>query len=297
MTLTTNSAKPDKQTEHSKKTKSWWKKLFCKPSRQGINNREELIDEIRRAQSKGLIAADALGMIEGVMQVDHLQSRNIMLARSQIQFIHRDSSYREILQQVMESGHSRYPVIDESRDDIDGILHAKDLLKYIGKEDEFIIDDILRPPLYSSETQRLNELLTEFKKSRNHMAVIVDEYGGISGLVTIEDVLEQIVGQIDDEHDVDEKPNIQKLENNLYNVNALTPVEEFNLYFHANEDTQPFDTIGGLVTHRMGRIPHQSEQLVTQDFTFTVLSSDGRRIQLLEVAPRFNNKKPTPTAS
>ncbi len=284
-----------KRDKHGGRWYKGWKQLFCKAPKPSINSQDDLIDEIRLAHRKGLIAADALGMIEGVMQVDHLQSRNIMLARSQIQFIHRDSSYREILQQVLQSGHSRYPVIDENRDDIDGILHAKDLLKYIGKEDEFSIDDILRPPLYASETQRLNELLTEFKKSRNHMAVIVDEYGGISGLVTIEDVLEQIVGQIDDEHDVDEKPNIQRIDNKIYNVNALTPVEEFNHYFNVTESTEPFDTIGGLVTHRMGKIPRQSEQLVTQNFTFTVLSSDGRRIQLLQVEPHFTQPADTST--
>lgn len=289
MTLTSNSDEPHDTPHPVTPAQPWWQKwkqLFCKPARSGIHSREALIEEIRQAYKKGLIAADALGMIEGVMQVDHLQARNIMLARSQIQFIQRDSSFREILQQVMESGHSRYPVIDENRDDIVGILHAKDLLKSIGKENEFDIDDILRPPLYSSETQRLNELLTEFKKSRTHMAIIVDEYGGISGLVTIEDVLEQIVGQIDDEHDIDDKPNIQKLDEQHYSVNALTPIEEFNQYFKASENTDTFDTIGGLITHRMGRIPRQSEQLETADFTYTVVSCDGRRIKMLEVTPR-----------
>ncbi len=277
----------------SNSEKPWWRKLFSKSPKQAITTRTELIAEIRLAESKGLIESDELGMIEGVMQVDHLQARDIMLSRSQIQFIHRDDSYQQILNQVLKSGHSRYPVVDENRDDIEGILHAKDLLKFIGKDKHFAIDDILRPPLYAPETQRLDELLTEFKKSRNHMAVIVDEYGGISGLITIEDVLEQIVGEIDDEHDVDEKPNIQKRNSGVYTVNALTPVEEFNNYFDAHEDLSPFDTIGGLVTHRMGRIPHQAEELATLSFHFTVLTSDGRRIQLLEVKPLVKPKSDT----
>ena len=255
-----------------------------------ISSREELIDEVRLAKTNDLIAADALSMIEGVMEVDHLQSRDIMLSVSQIQFIHRDNSFHEILSQVLESGHSRYPVNDENRDDIDGILHAKDLLKYIGNEDAFIIDDVIRPPLYSPETQRLNELLTEFKKSRNHMAVIVDEYGGISGLVTMEDILEQIVGEIDDEHDREEVPNIHRSDNNLYTVNALTPIKEFNGYFNANEEVSQFDTIGGLVSQRIGKIPNPNEKLITSEFKYTVLTSDGRRIQSLEVEPLFNMK-------
>ena len=255
-----------------------------------ISSREELIDEVRLAKTNDLIAADALSMIEGVMEVDHLQSRDIMLSVSQIQFIHRDNSFHEILAQVLESGHSRYPVNDENRDDIDGILHAKDLLKYIGNEDAFNIDDVIRPPLYSPETQRLNELLTEFKKSRNHMAVIVDEYGGISGLVTMEDILEQIVGEIDDEHDREEVPNIHRSNNNLYTVNALTPIKEFNSYFNASEEVSQFDTIGGLVSQRIGKIPNPNEKLITSDFKYTVLTSDGRRIQSLEVEPLFTMK-------
>ena len=284
MELITHKDKPP-TTERKNALKSLWEKLFPQADGHTINTRTDLINEIRLAESKGLIEADELGMIEGVMQVDHLQARDIMLSRSQIEFIHRDSSYHEILKQVLKSGHSRYPVIDESRDDIEGILHAKDLLKFIGKDKQFAIDDIIRPPLYAPETRRLDELLTEFKNNRNHMAVIIDEYGGISGLITIEDVLEQIVGEIDDEHDVDEKPNIQKRDNGVFTVNALTPIEEFNRYFNAHEDVSPLDTIGGSVTHRMGKIPQQTETLTTKDFKFTVLTSDGRRIQLLEVAP------------
>lgn len=278
-------------TTNNEKPPSWWKSLFNKPTNEcNISSRDDLVDEIRHAQKKGLIAAEALGMIEGVMQVDNLQARDIMLSRSQITFIQRDSSYREILQQVMESGHSRYPVMDENRDDIEGILHAKDLLKYIGdEEDTFDIDNIVRPALFTTEATRLDELLREFKVKRNHMAVVVDEYGGISGVVTIEDVLEQIVGEIDDEHDIDEKPNIQDRNDNTFVINALTPIEEFNAFFKSTFDTLQFDTIGGLVTHQMGKIPHQGEELLAHDYKFTVLSSDGRRIQLLQVETLQSN--------
>jgi len=284
-------------TQDKEKPPSWWKSIFSKPTERIISTRTDLINEIRLAESKGLIEAEELGMIEGVMQVDRLQARDIMIPRSQIKFIHRDSSFGEILKQVLKSGHSRYPVIDDNKDDVEGILHAKDLLQYINNQEQFAISDILRPPLHAPETQPVDELLTQFKEHRNHLAVVVDEYGGISGVVTIEDVLETIVGEIDDEHDVDEKPTIQERSDGIYVVNALTPVDEFNSFFKANEDTEPFDTIGGLITHRMGKIPHQAEQLTTADFKFTVLTSDGRRIQSLEVIPVTTHNQTTDASS
>ena len=264
--------------------KSWKKNMGDHDnSNHSLTTKSQLTDTIRQAHQDGLIANEALGMIEGVMQVDQLQARNVMLTRSQVKFIQRDSNFKDILNQVLESGHSRYPVIDENKDDIDGILHAKDLLKFLGNEESFQIDDIIRPPIFASDTQRLNKLLAEFRKSRNHMAMIIDEYGGLSGIVTIEDILEQIVGEIDDEHDKTEKPNIQASSQGLYSVNALTHITEFNDYFSVSLNSNQVDTIGGFVTHHMGKIPHQSEQLQYRDFVFTVLSSDGRRIQLLEV--------------
>ena len=264
--------------------KSWKKNMGDHDnSNHSLTTKSQLTDTIRQAHQDGLIANEALGMIEGVMQVDQLQARNVMLTRSQVKFIQRDSNFKDILNQVLESGHSRYPVIDENKDDIDGILHAKDLLKFLGNEESFQIDNIIRPPIFASDTQRLNKLLAEFRKSRNHMAMIIDEYGGLSGIVTIEDILEQIVGEIDDEHDKTEKPNIQASSQGLYSVNALTHITEFNDYFSVDLDSSQVETIGGFVTHHMGKIPHQSEQLQYRDFVFTVLSSDGRRIQLLEV--------------
>lgn len=271
--------------ETSDKPPSWFHKLLNRQTQSTIKTRETLIEDIRKAQTEGLLDVDTLKMIEGVMKVDHEQARDIMLPKSQIQFIHRDSNYRNILEQVMQSGHSRYPVIDESRDDIEGILHTKDLLKYIGREDEFDIDDIMRDAVYATESQRLDTLLTEFRDRRSHMAVVIDEYGGLSGLVTIEDILEEIVGDIVDEHDVTEIPEIQRSEDGSFSVLATTNIEDINDYFDLQLDTNQFDTIGGLVTHTIGKIPDKGEETVLENFRFTVLNSDGRRIHQLRAAP------------
>ena len=266
---------------------TWWKRLFTfnQTSRPSIDGRTQLINEIRFAHKKGIIVDKTLGMIEGVMQIENLQARDIMLARSQITFVQRDNSFEEIVCCVLKSGHSRYPVIDESRNDIEGIIHVKDLLQSMGKEKLFKIDDILREVNPVPESKRLSHLLASFRKSHNHMAIVFDEYGSVSGLITIEDILEQIVGEIDDEYDVEEKPTIQSRKQNIFTVSALTPLTEFNDYFGAHLSTKQFDTVGGFVTHEIGKIPQQGETLSTVDFEFYVLSSDGRRIQLLEVRP------------
>jgi magnesium and cobalt transporter len=223
-------------------------------------------------------------MIEGVMQVDNLQVRDIMIPRANIRFIHLDDSYHKILEIVLDAGHSRYPVFDEDRDDVDGILLAKDLLKFVGKESEFDLDDIIRVPSFVPESQNLNTLLSQFRDSRNHMAIVVDEFSGTSGLVTIEDVLEQIVGDIDDEHDdVDDKQSILKQSDGRYTVKANTELEEFNEYFESKMLSEKIDTIGGLVTQKAGKIPRQGEEVQLSPFVFKVLRSDGRKIQLLEV--------------
>lgn len=266
---------------------SWWQRLFnLKQSvTPHIDGRTQLTANIRLAHQKGIIVDKTLGMIEGVLQIENLQSRDIMLSRSQITFIQRDDSFEEIVRCVLKTGHSRYPVIDENRNDIEGIIHVKDLLKYMGKEEQFNIDNILREVNSIPESQRLSHLLANFRKSHNHMAIVFDEYGCVSGLITIEDILEQIVGDIDDEYDVGDKVNIQSRKQNVFTVNALTPITEFNDYFSAQLPTEQFDTIGGLVTHEIGKIPQQGEILNTVDFEFHVLSSNGRRIQLLEVRP------------
>jgi len=201
-----------------------------------------------------------------------------------IHFIHYEDSFHDILKVVMQAGHSRYPVFDENRDDVEGILLAKDLLKYIGNEKSFDIDDILRPPIIVPESQKLNVLLSSFRNSRNHMAIVVDEYSGTSGVITIEDVLEQIVGDIDDEHDhIDDKLNIRAQKDGRFIVQASTEIEEFNRYFSTTLSSDKFDTIAGLVTHKAGKIPQQGDEVTLEPFQFVVLRSDARRIQLLEV--------------
>ncbi len=266
------------------KPRPWWHKWLRSTVDTSALNREELVSELRQAQKNNIIGAEALSMIEGVMQVDNLQVRDIMIPRPNIHFIHYEDSFHNILKVVMQAGHSRYPVFDENRDDVEGILLAKDLLKYIGNEKTFDIDDILRPPIIVPESQKLNVLLSSFRNSRNHMAIVVDEYSGTSGVITIEDVLEQIVGDIDDEHDhVDDKLKIRAQKDGRFIVQANTEIEAFNDYFSSNFSVDNFDTIAGLVTQKAGKIPQQGDQITLDPFRFIVLRSDARRIQLLEV--------------
>jgi len=273
-----------KQKIKEARSRPWWQRWIRQTIDTSVLDRDELIAELRQSQKNNIISNESLSMIEGVMQVDNLQVRDIMIPRANIRFIHLDDSYRDILQTVLDAGHSRYPVFDADRDDVEGILLAKDLLKYAGKEDSFDIDDIVRRPTFVPESQNLNTLLSQFRNSRNHMAIVVDEYSGTSGLVTIEDVLEQIVGDIDDEHDdVDEKLNIRAQSDGRYTVQANTEIEDFNDYFSCNLQLGQFDTIGGLVTQKAGKIPQQGEEITLEPFLFKVLRSDGRKVQLLEV--------------
>ena len=273
-----------KQKKKEEKPRSWWAKWLRATIDTSVLNRDELLSELRQAQQNNIISNESLGMIEGVMQVDNLQVRDIMIPRANIRFIHLDDSYHKILQVVLATGHSRYPVFDEDRDDVEGILLTKDLLRFIGKEDQFDLDDIIRVPSFVPESQNLNTLLTQFRNSRNHMAIVVDEFSGTSGLVTIEDVLEQIVGDIDDEHDnIDNKQNILKQKDGRYTVKAETEIEDFINYFGVDLPHHKVDTIGGLVMQKAGKIPQQGEEIILSPFNFKVLRCDGRKIQLLEV--------------
>lgn len=273
-----------KQQDSNSKPRPWFQRWIRNTIDTSVTNREELITELRQSQNSNIISSESLSMIEGVMQVDNLQVRDIMIPRANIRFLQLDESFTNILSTVLDAGHSRYPVFDIDRDDVEGILLAKDLLKYVGKEDRFDIDDILRPASFVPESQNLNTLLTQFRNSRNHMAIVVDEYSGTSGVVTIEDVLEQIVGDIDDEHDdVDDKNNILDQGDGRYTVKANTEIEEFNEYFKCNMSVGKFDTIGGLVSQKAGKIPSQGEEVTLSPFLFKVLRCDGRRIQLLEI--------------
>jgi len=251
-------------------------------------DQDELLELLRDAQQRDLLDLDALGMMEGVMQVSEMQVRDVMIPRGQIVLIEQDWSLERILAEVLESGHSRFPVIGESRDDVVGILLVKDLLRHIvtGK-DPFKLEELLRPAKFIPESKRLNALLKEFRSTRLHMAIVVDEYGGVAGLVTIEDVLEQIVGEIDDEHDIDaEGPAIRLQGNGKFIVKALTPVEEFNDYFKTDLSDEKADTIGGLVMMELGRLPKRGEVVELSSFRFQVLRADNRRLHLLELTLR-----------
>ncbi len=250
-------------------------------------DRNELLNMLREAQERHLIGADALDMIEGVLQVSEMQVRDIMIPRVQVVALERDAGREDLLRRIVESGHSRFPVTGETRDEIVGILLAKDMLRYCGGEGagRFNIREILRPAVFVPESKRLNVLLREFRSSRNHMAIVVDEYGGMAGLVTIEDVLEQIVGEIADEHDVDEDVFVRRHPGNRYTVKALTPIEEFNEHFGTRFGDDEFDTVGGLILHQLGRLPRQGETVAVDGLRFRVLRADKRRIHLLEVMP------------
>jgi magnesium and cobalt transporter len=248
-------------------------------------DRQELIELLRDAQRRNLLDADALSMIESVLQVSELQVRDIMIPRAQMVVVNRDDTAAAILAVIVESGHSRFPVIGENRDEVVGILLAKDLLRYrLDAGQRFDIRDLLRPAVFIPESKRLNVLLNEFRASRNHMAIVVDEYGGVAGMVTIEDVLEQIVGDIADEHDIEEGSFIRRRSETVYIIKALTPVEDFNAYFGTGFSDEEFDTIGGLVTHAFGHLPKRGETVTLSQLRFKVLRADSRRVQLLELS-------------
>jgi magnesium and cobalt transporter len=246
---------------------------------------EQLLEMLRAAQQKGLFNTDALAMLEGVLHVGDMQVRDILIPRSQVVVLERDASPDDLLRTIVESGHSRFPVIGESRDEVVGILLAKDFLLYAFKRTDgrLNIRNMLRPAVFVPESKRLSVLLKEFRASRNHIAIVVDEYGGVAGMVTIEDVLEQIVGEIEDEHDVEEEDTIRKHSEVHYTIKALTPVEDFNEYFKLSLSDEEFDTIGGLVVHQIGHLPKRGERVVIGNLLFKILRADSRRVHMLQL--------------
>ena len=250
-------------------------------------DREQLIELLHSAHERNLLDADALAMIEGVLQVSELQARDIMVPRSQMDVIDVGESPDKFIPFVIQTAHSRFPVTGGNKDDILGILLAKDLLRYYAGEEEFDVREMLRPAVFIPESKPLNVLLKEFRKNRNHIAIVVDEYGGVAGLVTIEDVLEQIVGDIEDEYDFDEvEDNIVQDKAGQYRVKAVTEIDDFNEKFGTEFSDDEFDTIGGLVLKRFGRVPKRGEQVTMDGFTFKVVRADSRRLHLLEVVPK-----------
>lgn len=256
---------------------SWLERLTAFLLREP-EDREELVELLHSAFERHLLDADALSMIEGVLQVSDLQVRDVMIPRSQIDIIDVDESPEEFIPFVIRTSHSRFPVYDGSKDNIIGILLAKDLLRYYAGE-EFDVRDMLRPAVFIPESKRLNVLLKEFRANRNHMAIVVDEYGGVAGLVTIEDVVEQIVGDIEDEYDFDEtEDNILQDRQGRWRVKAITPVEDLNEVLGSGFNEEDMDTVGGLVIAEFGRVPKRGDSVSFNGFHFQVLRADSRRI-------------------
>src|SRR3954452_24667445 len=246
-------------------------------------DRDQLLELLQSSYERNLMDADALAMIEGVLQVSELQARDIMVPRAQLDVVDINATPEVFLPKVIESGHSRFPVIGESKDDVIGILLAKDLLRYYAGH-ESNVRDMLRPAVFIPESKRLNVLLKDFRRARNHMAIVVDEYGGVAGLVTIEDVLEQIVGEIEDEYDFDEtEAQILLDRNGLYRVKAQTSIEDFNSTFGTEFSDEDFDTVGGLVLAELGRLPKRGEQFRIGDLNVKVVRADSRRLHALLV--------------
>jgi magnesium and cobalt transporter len=249
------------------------------------SSRSELLEVLRSSEQRELLDAEALSIIEGALTVSDMQAREIMIPRSQMVVVRLDMNPEEILPLVIESGHSRFPVFSDNPDDVVGILLAKDLLPMAlqDQRQKFKLRDLLRPCTAIPESKRVNVLLQEFRATRNHLAVVFDEYGGVSGMVTIEDVLEQIVGDIEDEYDFGEDDFINKHSDGHYTVKARTPVSDFNQMFNAKFSEDEFDTIGGVVTHHFGHLPEREEKVDIHGYKFEVLNADNRRIKLLSM--------------
>jgi magnesium and cobalt transporter len=246
-------------------------------------DRDDLLELLRTAQKRNLIEQEALSMIEGVLQVSELRVRDVTIPRSQMVVLPQDAEIETVFPLVAESAHSRYPVIGEDRTEVVGILLVKDLLIHSLKDRSQLIRDIMRPALFVPESKRLNVLLREFRATRSHMAIVVDEYGAAAGLVTIEDVLEQIVGEIEDEHDFGDEEYIFRKGEREYTLKALTPIEDFNEYFGADFSDDEFDTIGGLIVHHLGHVPTRGEKAELGPFRFVVIRADSRRLHLLKL--------------
>lgn len=254
--------------------------------------RRELVDKLHDAEENHVIDPDTVAMMEGALLVSEIQVRDIMVPRSDIVFIDEDTEPTAFLNEVIESGHSRFPVFDDKHEHVLGILLAKDILPLARDSAcEFNVRDIRRPAAFVPESKRVNILLREFRARRNHLAIVVDEYSRISGLVTIEDVIEQIVGDIDDEHDLAEEDNIRRHRDERYTVKARTPIDDFNEFFDTTFSDEDYDTVGGLVIHELGRLPNRGEELEFGGLDFKVLRADRRRIRLLRV---IRNEQPAP---
>ncbi|HIF9535520.1 TPA: CNNM family magnesium/cobalt transport protein CorC [Photobacterium damselae] len=260
-------------------------------------NREELVEVFRDSEENALIDHDTRDMLEGVMEISEMRVRDIMIPRSQMITIERSQKLEDLVDLIVDAQHSRYPVISDDKDHVEGILLAKDLLRYLLPDsDAFDIDKVLRPAVVVPESKRVDRLLKEFREERYHMAIVVDEFGGVSGVITIEDILEQIVGEIEDEFDDDEEQDIRQLSKHTYSVKALTTIEDFNELFHTNFSDEEVDTIGGLVMTSFGHLPSRGEVVELDGYVFKVTAADNRRVIQLQVTVPNDAQLPTTSA-
>ncbi|GAA4819244.1 magnesium transporter [Marinicella pacifica] len=273
----------NKDTDEDASQKTWLSKITNLFNDQP-QSQDDILEILDAAHQDGLLDAYALSMMKGALTVSELQVRQVMVPRSQMVVVPIDVTIEQVLPIIVESGHSRFPVVGEDKDELEGILLAKDVLRsFVKEENDFNLKELTRPAVVIPESKPINTLLQEFRTSRNHMAIVIDEYGGVAGLVTIEDILEEIVGEIDDEYDSQNEPFILKLADKKYRINALTTISEFNEFFDLDIDDSEFDTVGGMVSNKAGRLLDEGETLVIDHMIFTVTQSDKRRIQFLDL--------------
>jgi len=272
-------------TKQKASTGATWRIRLTRAMASGLTSRSQLLDVMREANKRGVLDADSFAMLEGALAVAEMQVRDIMVPRAEMVCLRRDDALASILPAVIESGHSRFPVVDGDRDDVVGILLAKDLLRASGSAAaRFDMREFLRPAVFVPEAKRVNVLLQEFRVNRNHMALVVDEYGGVAGLLTIEDVIEQIIGDIDDEFDVDDDQNIRQEADQQYTVRGSTRIDEFNEHFATQLPDSEFETVAGVVMQQFGRVPRRGEAVTINGWEFRVLRTDRRRLDSLRVS-------------
>jgi len=280
-------ANDEPPSNNENRTASWFTGIFRRSTGE-LQDRESISKLLADCRDRQLLEPDECAMLQAVLEVAETKVRDIMVPRSHMTVLEQDATPEVLLKAIIDSGHSRFPVIGDDRDEVVGVLLAKDLLRYFaegGQDHGWNVEKLLRPVVFIPESKRLDTLLSEFRESHNHMAIVVDEYGGIAGLATIEDVLEQIVGDIDDEHDPEEDAFIQHQTDGIFIVRALTRIEDFNEHFDVELDDDEYDTIGGLMIHELGRLPRRGDRLEFDGFRFKVLRASRRRVDTIEVSP------------
>ena len=270
----------------SAKKPNFFERVLSRLSNDTPENADEILEVLRAAADNEAVDSDTLQLLENVLDFSDMEVRDVMVTRSQMDVIKASDSIERIIAYIQETAHSRFPVIGEDKDEILGILHAKDLLRYFGQPEQFQLKQVLRPAMFVPESKALNNVVKDFRTERNHMAIVIDEYGGVSGLVTLEDVSEQIMGDIEDEFDVDDSEDqIFAINPERLRVNATTEIEDFNEYFKTDYSDEEADTIGGLVIQEFGRLPQRGEKIAIGKWLFTIARADARRLHVLLVTP------------